>query len=64
MSNYSYIRDAKRGTLILRDPAAVAEFKSRKTMMQEIHSLKADINTLKTELEAVKRALTPSQKSE
>jgi hypothetical protein len=64
MSVSRYIRDTRGGALILHDPAAVAEFKTRRTVMQEIQSLKADINTLKTELEAVKRALTTPQKSE
>lgn len=64
MSASRYIRDVRGGALILHDPVVVAEFNSRRTLVQEIQSLKGDINTLKTELEAVKRALATLQKSE
>lgn len=64
MSTSRYIRNVRGGALILHDPAVVAEFNSRRTLVQEIQSLKMDINTLKTELEAVKHALAILQKSE
>lgn len=63
MSEMKYIRDAKRGTLVLNDPAKVASFKEKRNLTEEINRLSKDINTLKTQMSELQSALKTIQKS-
>lgn len=63
MSSLRYIRDGRSGTLILKDTQVLDEYRQKKTLMEEIDSLKQDINTLKTEMQILKSALNSPNKS-
>jgi hypothetical protein len=57
-----YIRDSTTGAAFLCDPQAVSAFRQKKTVDEEIALLKAEINTLKHEIELLKNPLmTPTE---
>lgn len=58
MSTHRYIRDRKSNAVLLADPNAVADFRKKKELSEEIQILKDDINTLKREVQNLKTLLT------
>lgn len=58
MSNRRYIRDSRSSAVLLADSQAVAEFRKKKEISEEIRILKDDINTLKQEIQNLKTAIS------
>lgn len=63
MNDIEYIRDPRSGSLILHSSSRVTEFRSRRLILDEMQSLKRDINTLKTEFETLKTTIETLKQS-
>lgn len=61
MNSNRYIRDSATGAVVLKDSRAVSDFLARKTIEDEIESLKREIHTLKAELQEMKRSISETR---
>lgn len=53
-----YTRDTVNGSVLLIDKRAVDEYKQKKSVENEVQSLREEINILKAEMETLKSLLT------
>lgn len=60
MNGSRYIRDRKTGAVLLADPQQIEAFRQKKTVSEELEALKAEINTLKTEVAELRLLLNQS----
>jgi hypothetical protein len=53
-----YTRDMRNGSVLLIDKRVVDEYKQKKSVENEVQSLRDEINILKAEMETLKSLLT------
>ena len=64
MSGVRYIRDSATGAVLLSDAQTIDAFKQKKTVAEDIEALKAEINTLKQQVQQLISVLNHTQQSE
>jgi cell division protein FtsB len=55
-----YTRDMRNGSVLFIDKRVVDEYKQKKSVENEVQSLRDEINILKAEMETLKSLLTKS----
>ena len=64
MSGVRYIRDSATGAVLLSDAQIIDAFKQKKTLAEDVEALKAEINTLKQQVQQLISASNLTQQSE
>jgi len=64
MSDKRYLRDRRTGAVVLADAEAIEAFRQKKTVAEDIESLKAEINNLKQQVAHLQESLKTLQASE
>ena len=64
MSGVRYIRDSATGAVLLTDAQTIDAFKQKKTLAEDVEALKAEINTLKQQVQQLISVLNHTQQSE
>ena len=64
MSGVRYIRDSATGAVLLSDAQIIDAFKQKKTLAEDVEALKAEINTLKQQVQQLISVLNHTQQSE
>ena len=64
MSGVRYIRDSATGAVLLADAQTIDAFKQKKTVAEDVEALKAEINTLKQQVQQLISASNLTQQSE
>lgn len=64
MGDAKYIRDKKTGAVILSDPKLINDFIEKRTVHEQIESLKTEIDTLKKQVKYLNELMQQTVKSE
>jgi hypothetical protein len=64
MSGVRYIRDSATGAILLADTQTIDAFKQKKTLAEDVKAMKAEINTLKQQVQQLISVLNHTQQSE
>ena len=64
MSGVKYIRDSATGAVLLADAQTIDAFRQKKTLAEDIEVMKAEINTLKQQVQQLISASNLTQQSE
>lgn len=64
MSEKRYLRDKKTGAVLLADADAIDAFRQKKTVAEDIESMKAEINNLKQQVSYLQESLKTLQASD
>lgn len=64
MSGVRYIRDSATGAVLLADAQTIDAFRQKKTLSEDVEALKAEINTLKQQVQQLISVLNHTQQSE
>jgi polyhydroxyalkanoate synthesis regulator phasin len=64
MSGVKYIRDSATGAVLLADPQTIDAFRQKKTLAEDVEALKAEINTLKQQVQQLISVSNHTQQSE
>lgn len=64
MGEAKYTRDKKTGAVILSDPRLINDFMEKRTVHEQIESLKTEIDTLKKQVNRLNELMQQIVKSE
>jgi hypothetical protein len=64
MSGVRYIRDSATGAVLLADAQTIDAFRQKKSIAEDVEALKAEINTLKQQVQQLISVLNHTQQSE